>query len=239
MFPISFYRLALPASVACAACSAVVPFAALAETSVGGSIGATPVYRVSRGDELNLKFIYAPELNTIVTVRPDGRVAIPIGGEFAAEGLSMDELRSMVETLVAAQLRRPQVVINVQGTTPQRVFVGGEVGRPGVQPLLGPLTALQAVMVAEGLKDTAQPRDVIVLRRGPNGERQVLPVNLKSLMDGEEVAAADVALQPYDVVIVPRSGISNLNVWIDQYVRRVLPVSLGFSYSINRGGVVQ
>lgn len=198
----------------------------------------SPAYRVARGDELNFRFVYAPELNTVVSVRPDGRVALPYAGELEVEGLTLAELQRSVQDRMAAQVRRPQVIVNVQGNTPQRVFVGGEVSRPGVQPLLGPLTALQAVMVAEGLRESAQPRDALVLRRGPNDERLVLPVDLAALMSGKE-GARDVTLQPYDVVIVPRSGIASLNVWVDQYIRRALPFSMGFSYSVNRNGVVQ
>ena len=233
-------------------CAAPMAFAPLAKaandagaapartTSASGNAAPAPApsYRIARGDELNFRFLYAPELNTIATVRSDGRVALPYAGEFVADGLSMDELKALVEQRVASQVRRPQVVVNVSGGASQRVFVGGEVTRPGMQPLIGPLTALQAVMVAEGMKEGAQPRDVVVLRRGPQGERQVLPVDLAAAMAGAE-GARDVALQPYDVVIVPRSGIASLNLWIDQYIRRVLPFSTGLSYSINRDGVIR
>lgn len=233
----------------CAAPMALAPLAQAADDTGSGpartssananaTAAPAPGYRISRGDELNFRFLYAPELNTIATVRSDGRVALPYAGEFVAEGLSMDELKALVEQRVASQVRRPQVVVNVSGGASQRVFVGGEVARPGMQPLIGPLTALQAVMVAEGMKDGAQPRDVVVLRRGPQGERQVLPVDLAAAMAGAE-GAQDVALQPYDVVIVPRSGIASLNLWIDQYIRRVLPFSTGFSYTINRDGVLR
>ena len=233
--------LTLPAGAADDPKAAAPPAAAPAPASAPAPALDTPAatgYRVSRGDELSFRFLYAPELNTTATVRSDGRVALPYAGEFVAEGLSMDELKALVEQRLSSQVRRPQVVVNVQGGTSQRVFVGGEVGRPGMQPLLGPLTALQAVMVAEGLKEAAQPRDVLVLRRGPNGERLVLPVDLAAAMAGAE-GARDITLQPYDVVIVPRSGIASLNLWVDQYIRRVLPISLGFSYTINRNGVVQ
>jgi polysaccharide export outer membrane protein len=131
------------------------------------------------------------------------------------------------------------VAINLQGSvTSQRVFIGGEVVRPGVQPLLGPLTVLQAVMVAEGLKDGAQAREVIVLRNDAQGERQVLRLDLKAVMAGQD-GANDITLSPYDVVIVPRSGIANLGLWVDQYIRRVLPINLGFSYTVNRNGALQ
>ena len=220
-----------------------MPFARSAEapshvTAAQPAAASPTEYRVARGDELSFRFPYAAELNTVATVRSDGRVALPYAGEFVAEGLSMGELTALVEERISSQVRRPAVVVNVSGGATQRVFVGGEVGRPGMQPLLGPLTALQAVMVAEGMKDGAQPRDVLVLRRGAKGERLVLPIDLAATMAGGE-GAQDITLQPYDVVIVPRSGIASLNLWIDQYIRRVLPFSTGFSYTINRNGVVQ
>jgi protein involved in polysaccharide export with SLBB domain len=195
-------------------------------------------YRVAVGDELNFRFFYTPSLNTVAVVRPDGKLALPLAGELQVDGLTMGELSALVEKLLAAQVRRPQVTINVQGVGARRVFVGGEVTRPGVQPFVGPLTVLQAVMVAEGLKDTAQPSKAIVMRRGPKGERLVVPVDLSAALAGAE-GAQDLALQPYDVVVVPKSGVANLNVWVDQYIRRMLPFSLGFSYTLNRNGAVQ
>ena len=76
------------------------------------------------------------------------------------------------------------------------------------------------------------------MRRGPDGERLVLPIDLAAAMSGTD-PTQDLALRPEDVVIVPRSGISNFNLWVDQYIRRMLPFSVGFSYTINRNGSVQ
>lgn len=197
-----------------------------------------PGYRVGISDELSFRFIYVPELNTVVTVRSDGRISLPLIGELAVDGLSVAELTTRVETLMSGHLRRPQMVINVQGGASRRVFVGGEVGRPSMQPLLGPLTVLQAVMVAEGLRDGASAQQTVVLRRGPTGERTILRVDLDAVMSGRDLAQ-DLLLQANDVIIVPRSGIANLDRWVDQYVRRVIPFSLGFSYTINRNSVTQ
>lgn len=212
---------------------------ALAIPAVAATVRApaaeSRTYRISRGDELNFKFIYTPELNTQAVVRSDGRLALPLIGDLLVEGLSVQQLTDTVQRALAEQVRRPQVVINVQGAGSQRVFVGGEVTRPGVQPLVGPLTVLQAVMAAEGLRESAQPAGVVVLRRGPQGETTPIKVDLSALMAGE-TGAQDMPLMPYDVVLVPRSGIANLNLWIDQYVRKALPISLGFSYTINRNG---
>lgn len=199
---------------------------------------ALPGYRVAISDELNFRFQYVPELNTVVSVRSDGRVSLPLVGEFLVDGLTLAELTARVEGLMGAHLRRPQVTVNVQGSTAQRIFVGGEVVQSGVQPLLGPLTVLQAVTVAQGLKDTAQPRKTIVLRRGPGGATNVMSVDLTDIMSGQD-AGRDLRLQAYDVVIVPRSGVAELGLWVDQYIKRFLPYSLGFNYSINQVGIVR
>ena len=218
---------------------ASVPVVApLRTTAAPAAVAAAAAgYRVGVGDELNFRFTYTPELSTVAVVRADGKVSLPLLGEVQAAGMNLRQLTDQVQGALSHRLRRPDVVINVQGNMPsQRVFVGGEVGKPGVQQLAGSLTAMQAVLAADGLKDTAQPREVIVLRNVPGGERQVLRVDLKGLMEGDPTAQ-DVALTAYDVVIVPRSGVANVGLWVDQYIRRVLPVSLGFNYSLGSGAI--
>jgi polysaccharide export outer membrane protein len=191
-------------------------------------------YRIARGDELALRFYYVPELNTIATVRSDGRIALPLVGELVVQGMTLGELTTRIVDQISPMVKRPELAINVQGTGSQRVFVGGEVTRPGVQPLLGPLTVSQAVMVAEGLKESAGAANVLLIRQGKDNERTVINVDLAAALEGR-AASQDPVLQPYDVVVVPRSGIANVNLWVDQYLRRNLPISLGVSYSINRG----
>lgn len=204
-----------------------------------GAAAQAGAYRVGVGDELNFRFIHTPELNTAAVVRGDGTVSLPLLGEFKVVGATLAELVEQIQGALAQRVRRPQVVINVQGSVPsQRIFVGGEVARPGVQNLAGPLTALQAVMAAEGLRDTAQPSEVTVLRQGPSGERVVMKLDLAAVMAGQE-GANDIALAPYDVVLVPKSGIANVGLWMDQWVRRILPFSLGFSYTINENGSIR
>jgi protein involved in polysaccharide export with SLBB domain len=189
-------------------------------------------YRISRGDDLDLKFFYTPELNTRALVRSDGRISVPLLGELLVEGRTVAELGSLIEQRLAGQVNRPQVAINVQASSAMRVFVGGEVGKAGMQPLAGPLTALQAVMVAEGVKDTAQPSLALVLRRAPDGGRQVIPFDLDAAMKGQS-PHAELVLQPFDAVIVPRSGIADVGRWVDLYIRRTLPFNFGLSYNVN------
>lgn len=235
-------RAPLVATLLCwGVCSLSSPALSAAEgTSANPALPASAVspapapYRIGRGDELNLRFVYTPELNLDATVRSDGRVSLPLIGEMHVEGLSTQELAQQVQNALQARVKRPQLTVNVHGAAAsQRIFVGGEVAMPGAQNLVGPLTALQAVLAAQGMKETAQGREVLVLRR-QNGSNTpaVLKVDLASLMAGRE-GAQDLALAPQDVVLVPRSGISSLNLWVDQYLRRNLPVNFGVNYTIN------
>jgi protein involved in polysaccharide export with SLBB domain len=109
-----------------------------------------------------------------------------------------------------------------------KVFVGGEVLRPGLVPMDTALTAMAAVFHAGGFTENASPKDGILLRDNGNNMAQVIRINFKEALEG----SPDVVLQPYDIVYVPKSGIAKLNQVVEQYVRRVLPfsVSAGFSY---------
>lgn len=233
-----FLTFSLGLLAACAPLQTENAAAPAVSADLSSAAPAAYVYRVSPGDELNFRFFYTPSLNTTATVRADGRLALPLAGELPVAGLTTAELSTRIETALSATVRRPQVTVNVMGTGSQRIFVGGEVSKPGVQPMLGGLSVLQALSVAEGLKDTAQPRHALVMRRGPQGERQVLKVDLAAALSGRD-PAQDLALQPLDVLIVPRSGVSDMNLWIDQYIRRMLPFNTGFSYTINRNGALQ
>lgn len=199
---------------------------------------ATSDYRIARGDELDLRFVYTPELNTSATVRPDGKISAPLVGDIMVAGQTTNQLSETLRRAYADQVKRPDVAINLRGFAEQRVFVGGEVALPGAQPLVGQLSVLQAVMLAQGMKETAQPEEVVIVRRGENGERVVFSVNLEAVIEGEDTKQ-DVLLQPFDVVVVPRSNVAEVNRWVDQYIRNNLPINFGVSYTFtNRRGTV-
>lgn len=179
-------------------------------------------YLIAPGDELEVKLFYVPDLNQTVTVRPDGRISLPLLGDVEAEGHTPAGLAQFVENAYGERLKRPQTVVNVRSTPSQRIFVGGEVWRAGMQPLAGPTSVLQAVMAAEGPRETARTDEVVVVRRASGGARQVFVVNLQDIVSGKD-AGQDVQLQPMDVVVVPRSDVADLDLWVDQYIRRVLP----------------
>jgi protein involved in polysaccharide export with SLBB domain len=112
-----------------------------------------------------------------------------------------------------------------------QVFVGGEVVEPGLVPLYRSMTVLNAVIRAKGLKTTANAKQALLIR-DIGGKPLAQRIDLKHIM---ATGIGDQQLQPFDVLVIPKSKIAKVDQAIDQYVRQVIPIglSMGFSYLIN------
>jgi len=210
-----------------------VPGRAFSQAPPAPAQPADREYRIQIGDQLDIKFFYNPELNEQVMVRPDGRISLQLVPEIVAAGMTPAALTQHLIKLYSADLKQPRVTVIVRGFGSQRVFVDGEVGKPGLIPIVGTMSVLEAVAEAGGTKDTARTTEVVVIRRGPADKPVVFRVNLKSARDGSDLAQ-DVALLPFDIVFVPRSRIANVNLFVDQYIRKNIPVTFGLNYGIYR-----
>jgi protein involved in polysaccharide export with SLBB domain len=180
-------------------------------------------YRIEAGDEIEIRFPLNPEMNLRTVIRPDGKLSLQFVGEIRAEGLTPPELAEKLREAYAKELRDPEVSVVVRAMA-ARVFVDGAIERPGGYPWSRQITAMQAIARAGGFRDTADTDRFVVLRRGADGKQQVFEV----LLDEEEDEAgrnADLFLAPYDIVLVPSSGVADMNLWIDQYIRQNIPIS--------------
>jgi len=188
-----------------------------------------------QGDALNIKFFYNPELNETVTVRPDGYISLQLVNEVKAAGLQPSQLNETLMQLYARELKKPVIAVIVKTFAGQRVYVGGEVGQQGLLTMPAGLTALQAVMQAGGLKNTAQPSETLVIRKGPDNSPIPVRVDLSTMLSGS-TAGQDFRLQPDDVVTVPKSPIAQANLFVKQYIEELFlfrGVSLGFSWELH------
>lgn len=163
------------------------------------------------------------DLNGPVQVRPDGRISINRLGEVQAAGYSVDELQHVLSKLSEGLIHNPvEPSVDVLKATGGRIYVGGEVRTPGVYPLEGTPTALQAVLTANGFNNDSRLNNVIVLRRNPNGKPYVFKTNLRvALSKGH--TENDIMLRPFDVVYVPKKTISKVNLFVEQYIDKVVP----------------
>jgi polysaccharide export outer membrane protein len=188
-----------------------------------------PDYRLYPGDVLDVSVLSAPELNRTVTVQPDGRITLPLVPPIMAADRSAPQLQAMLAQAYSSQLVRPDISISVKSTTPLKVFVGGQVDKPGVYDMPGDIDAMQAVIMAGGFKLGAQAQSVAILRRGPGGQAMLRTADLRGGVRGRFIAQS-VPLRRFDIIYVPKTGLAELGGFVSQ-VRDALPFQ--FSYVIN------
>lgn len=193
----------------------------------------TPAYRFFPGDEVEVIVFSAPELTRTVTVGPDGRVALPLIAPVLAADLTAAELQDALVAAYATHLRTPELSVTPRSYASRQVFVGGEVARPGIYEMPANIDAFQAVALAGGFLPSARRGDVLVLSRA-SGEMVVSELDLSPRAMRRGFPGVQ-PLQRYDVVYVPRSHISQVGLFMQQYVRDALPVQFGFYYDLQGG----
>lgn len=173
------------------------------------------------GDVIDIKFAYASQFNESQTVRPDGKIELHLIGPVTAQGKTPDELREEIEGLYASQLKHPQLAVIVRLFHERRVYVGGEVNKPGLIQMPGTLTALEAIMDAGGFNlERAEIQNVVIVRQ-KDGRNIGYALNFKDTLGGQD--AQSFILEPRDIVYVPRTRIADLDQWMSQYVYKLLP----------------
>ncbi len=187
-----------------------------------------PEYVIQPGDQLGIKFYYNPALNEEVIVRPDGRISLQLIEEIVAAGLTPSALAQRLRDMYSREMEKPEIAVIVRTFSAQKVYVDGEVGRPGELPLDGPLTLRQALAEAGGITDRGRLRDIVVIRRNPDGSASPVRVDVRG--PGRTPHVQDVQLVASDVVYVSRKAITNVNIFIDQWMRRNLPISVTLGY---------
>jgi polysaccharide export outer membrane protein len=185
-------------------------------------------YVIQPGDSVDVRFYFHPDNNQEnVLVRPDGKLLLGLIGEVQAAGLTTTQLSEQIAQRSAANLRNPKVSVNVRTLNLNRIFVGGEVTRPGFVNFVPGITAVQAVVQAGGWKDTADLEQVVLLQKITQTSNEYRPskLNLAKVVENGETKA-DIALGPSDVIVIPKTGIAKANMWMEQYVIKMLPIRI-------------
>jgi protein involved in polysaccharide export with SLBB domain len=182
-----------------------------------------PGYRIQPGDSLALDFYMNSEFNDNVTVNPDGKVTLRMVGPVQAAGLTTQQLAAEIDKAYSSELRNPGAVVHLHELPNRQIFVEGQVAKPGSYPLQPGMTAVEALALAGGVTDSAEPASTIVIRRDACGQPQASKVDLDTALKNPGTGN-DVALAERDVVVVPRSRIANADLWVKQHIRDILPV---------------
>jgi len=188
-----------------------------------GALEAIPSVILGPGDGIEIKFFYNPELNDTQTVRPDGKITLQLVGDVLVRGRTPEELRDHLITIYASELRTLEIVVIVRSLSDRRIYVGGEVNKPGMIAMPGRLTALEAIMEAGGFRiETAKVKNVVVIRH-KDGKYAGSLLDFREALEGKEVHPF--FLNPRDIVYVPQTTIVKVDQWVDQYLYKLLPIS--------------
>jgi polysaccharide export outer membrane protein len=194
--------------------------------------GPEPKLLLGPGDILDFKFFYNPELNDSQTVRFDGKVTLQLIGEVMAQGKAPLELQEEISKLYASQLRRPEATVIVRSLANRRIYVGGFVRKPGLIEMKTRMTALEAIIEAGGFDMwRAEIKNVVIIRHKDN-QRYGCALDFSGGLEGK--ATQPFYLEPLDIVYVPRTTISAVNLWIDQHINQLIP-KIGFTWTVPVG----
>ncbi len=190
-----------------------------------GTFGNEVRYVLQPGDVLDIQYRYTPEFNQTVTVQPDGFISLEIGGDVKVSGRNLEQVRNIVLTKARTRLASPELIVVLKEFLKPYVVVAGEVAQPGKLEMREQLTALQAVLLAGGFKDSAKSSQVIVFRKLNADIAEVKMLNFKTLKHTADLEN-DLTLQPGDMILVPRNRISKIERYVRLASMAAFPISL-------------
>jgi len=161
----------------------------------------SPEYRIGEQDVLNITVWKEPQLSGTVTVRPDGKISLPLVDEVVAVGLTPLELQNVLVEKFKPFLTVPQVSVSAREINSRKVYVMGQVGHEGSFRINSNTTALEILAEAGGLKDYANRKKIYVMR-SVQGKPVRYPFNYDAVIRGEH-NEQNLILQPGDTIVVP------------------------------------
>lgn len=177
------------------------PGRAGAAPAAPAGVATPPGYVIGPDDALQVVFWREKDLSAEVVVRPDGMISLPLINEVKAEGLTPEQLRVTLLTAAAKFVEEPTVTVVVKAINSRKVYITGQVGKPGPYSLNGPTTVLQLIATAGGVAEYADKSKIVVLRK-EGGRDRAYPFNYSEVMRGKRLQD-NIELKPGDTVIVP------------------------------------
>jgi polysaccharide biosynthesis/export protein len=158
-------------------------------------------YRIGPQDVIRIDVWKEPDISRTIPVRPDGKISVPLLNDVPASGLTAMQLAASLRDGLSKYLNNPQVTVTVTEINSRRVYLTGEVSRPGALPLFPNMTVLQALSSGGGFTQFAKLKGIYVMRT-ENGKQVKHPFNYKEVVKGN-LAEQNILLQPGDVIVVP------------------------------------
>jgi len=158
-------------------------------------------YVIGTDDLLGIVYWKDKDMSTDARVRPDGRISLPLINEVVAAGLTPEELQKRVTEESAKYMEDASITIVVREINSLKVFITGEVTKPGTYPITSATTVMQLISLAGGLREYANSKNIMIMRK--EGDKQTsLKFNYKEVAAGKNLKQ-NIDLKPGDTVVVP------------------------------------
>jgi len=183
-------------------------FGTIAASTVGGCAHETTLppampraeYVIGREDVITVEVWKDPTLSAKVPVRPDGKISLPMIGDVQAEGRTANDLKGEITEKLRSMVESPVVGVMVSEINAAKFYVLGEVAHPGAFPVRGSISVVQALALAGGPTEFANPRKVVVIRPGRDGKEERYKVDARDVIAGN---ARPIPLMAGDTIFVP------------------------------------
>jgi len=179
--------------------AAATPATADPAVDAPATMGQLKGYRVGMDDELGISVWHEPELSQVVVVRSDGMITLPLLNDIKVLGLTTEQMQSLLTDKMKSLVNDPQVTVIVRAVRSRKVWLVGNVAKPGVYGLGGQETILEVLTEAGGLGPFAKMRSIYILRQ-VNGKPVRIGFNYKKAVTGK---GENPLLEPGDMVVVP------------------------------------
>lgn len=185
-----------------------------------------PAYRLHDGDVIDIEYTYTPEYNQTATVQPDGQVTLKLLGGVSIANLTLDEATRAITDKASQRLNKPEITVLLKDYVKPHFTVAGEVSHPGSYDIHGSVTAIEAIALSGGFKESSKLNQVVLVRKMNNDVAEVRLLNFKTLASAAGIRE-DIEIRPDDILIVPKNRLSK----VEPYVR-IASMAMGGLYGV-------
>jgi len=173
-----------------------------AKPAITGPVVPTePGFTIGPEDVLGIFVWREAEVSGDAAVRPDGMIALPLIRDVKAAGLTPTELADRIQDALREFITDPSVTVVVRQMNSRKVFITGEVAKPGAYPLASPMTVMQLIAIAGGINEFAEANSIAIMRVEA-GKTRSIPFAYKDVAKGKK-PEQNIMLKPGDTVVVP------------------------------------
>jgi len=162
-----------------------------------------PVYVIGPEDVLEVSVWKNTDLSRSVIVRPDGKISLPLLGEIKAAGLTPEQLHLIITKKLGQYQQAVEASVIVKEINSYKVFLFGDVIKPGVYSMKRRTSLVQAIAMAGGFNQFASRNSIVVIRESTDGLSERLNVRFDDIIHKKNFAGKNMILKPGDTIFVP------------------------------------